>query len=140
VALVGEQAMKDDARAQIERLLLSYATHADAGEPEGLVALFAADAELRVPGRTFTGRQDLARFFGVGRSESAEPHRMKHVLTNMVVDIAEPGHASAVTYFQLLRGGGLSAWGRYIDELAEIDGHWHITAREVAVDGPQPAG
>jgi 3-phenylpropionate/cinnamic acid dioxygenase small subunit len=130
--------MTDDACWRIERLLLSYATHADAGQPDALLALFVPDAELRVPGRTFTGQDRLGRFFGVGRSNDAAPHQTKHVLTNMVVDVVDGGRATAVTYFQVLQGVGISAWGRYIDELTEVDGEWRIVTCEIAVDGPQP--
>jgi hypothetical protein len=127
--------MSDDAR-EIERLLLSYATFADGGQPGKLVALFADDGEVRAMGRSFVGRDRLVKFFSAA---PAGVHKTKHVLTNIVIDFDGPDLASSVTYFQVLNTSGLQAWGRYIDELRRVDGAWRIAVREVAIDGPAPA-
>ena len=123
--------MSDDVRA-IERLILSYATFADGGEPDRIVGLFADDGEVRAMGRTFAGER-LAKFYGAA---PRDVHKTKHMLSNIVVDVERNDAASAVTYFQVLNTTGLQTWGRYIDQLRKIDGFWKIAVREVAIDGP----
>jgi hypothetical protein len=123
--------VSDDIRA-IERIVLSYATFADGGEPDRIVGLFADDGEVHAMGRTFAGER-LAKFYGAA---PRDVHKTKHMLSNIVVDVDGNDEASAVTYFQVLNTTGLQAWGRYIDQLRKIDGAWKIAVREVAVDGP----
>jgi hypothetical protein len=89
-----------------------------------------------VPGRIVKGREKLGRFFGYGRTDETPAHLTKHILTNFTCEFEGDSRASTVTYFQVLQGTGLSAWGRYIDNVVSHDGQWRIAKREVAVDGP----
>jgi hypothetical protein len=117
-------------RAQIEQLILAYATFADRGDGASMATLFGAEPEIRLPGRTISGEK-VGRFFGGVRDEPGT----LHVMSNIVIDADGSDVATSVTYFQVLGASGLQAWGRYIDEFRRTDGGWRITVREVDVLG-----
>ena len=54
--------MTDD-EAAIRALIAEYALALDAGDVDGCVQLFAADAEFAVYGRSFAGRDGIAKMF-----------------------------------------------------------------------------
>jgi hypothetical protein len=118
-------------RAQIEQLILAYATFADRGDGASMAALFGSEPEIRLPGRTVSGEK-VGRFFGAVRDEA--PGTL-HVMSNIVIDADGSDRATSVTYFQVLGPAGLQAWGRYVDEFRRTDGGWRIAVREVDVLG-----
>ena len=64
---------------------------------------------------------------------------LSHHLTNIRVNVTSADTADATSYIyawhQMLDGGQLEIWGRYIDKLKIEDGRWKIDHRLVQVQG-----
>ena len=64
---------------------------------------------------------------------------LSHHLSNIRVNVTSENTAKATSYIyawhQMLDGGQLEIWGRYIDELKIEDGRWKIDHRLVQVQG-----
>ena len=132
-----------DVRSAIERIVYGYAERVDAGDFEGLAALFAhatykgggpddpgvvgADAVLAIQERM------------VRRYPDGTP-RTKHVTTNLVIDADETGGTAASRcYFTVLQAVDdfpLQAIiaGRYHDRFERADGEWRLTERVILCD------
>ena len=132
-----------DVRAAIEHIVYGYADRVDAGDFEGLAALFrhatykgggpedpgvvGADAVLAIQERM------------VRRYEDGTP-RTKHVTTNLVIEADEAaGTATARSYFTVLQQVDdfpLQAViaGRYHDRFERVDGEWRLTERVIFCD------
>ncbi len=125
----------------ITTLIYTYAERLDAGDLDGVAALFAratlrsnlrpdvrrgSDAALQ------TFRSSVALYDGVPCT--------KHVTTNVMVDIAEQQKtAAARSYFSVFQARPelplqVVIAGRYHDQFARTDGLWHFTDRMIYVD------
>jgi hypothetical protein len=128
-----------DERA-IERLMIRYAERIDADDPVGAAACFAPDG-VGVYWGEYRGRAAIAeRLDGILAGFTATSHH----LTNVAATI-EGDRATALSYvyaFHRLAGSGdfLHYWGRWVDELALIDGEWLFTRREVVGVGSMAEG
>ncbi len=132
-----------DVRSAIERIVYGYAERVDAGDFEGLAALFAhatykgggpddpgvvgADAVLAIQER-------MVRRYGDGTP------RTKHVTTNLVIDAdEEAGTAAARSYFTVLQAVDdfplqVVIAGRYHDRFERVDGEWRLAERVIFCD------
>jgi len=132
-----------DVRPAIERIVYGYAACVDAGDFEGLAALFehatykgggpddpgvfGADAVLAIQERM------------VRRYADGTP-RTKHVTTNLVIDAdEEAGTAAARSYFTVLQAVDdfplqVVIAGRYHDRFERADGEWRLTERVIFCD------
>jgi len=125
-----------------ERLIRRFALLNDAGEYEELVALFAEDgsfARPTDPDNPVVGRQAILDFF------RTRPKRTtRHLMSNVVVDVAEDGAtARSVSYVTLYSGpaGGalpvpadpVQLVGAYHDKLVLTDAGWRFAERRGSV-------
>jgi 3-phenylpropionate/cinnamic acid dioxygenase small subunit len=130
-----------DSQRQIERLLYTYAERLDAGDFEGVAALFAHASLGAEGGPAVLGRDGvLAMYRASVRLHADGTPRTRHVTTNVVVEVDEAaGTASArscFTVFQQLDDFPLQAIivGRYCDRFARTGGVWHFAERRMLLD------
>jgi 3-phenylpropionate/cinnamic acid dioxygenase small subunit len=124
-----------NAASEITALVHEYAFRLDAGDLDGVAALFA-HAELRSTRheRVLRGTAEARTLYDpVVVYEDGTPRTM-HQLTNVTVTVDAGGeHARARTYFTVLQvtGQGLHPilGGEYRDRFARIDGRWAFTER-----------
>jgi hypothetical protein len=79
-----------------QRLCLDYAHFGDSGKPEALAALFTEDGEVKLPTGTSKGRAAIA--------DGATPTPnlvMRHVMSNIRIDVESADNASGVAYLRL---------------------------------------
>ncbi|MCX4815182.1 nuclear transport factor 2 family protein [Streptomyces sp. NBC_01239] len=102
----------------------------DAGRTDEIVALYAPDAVLEVPGtEPIEGSVAIHQAF-----KGWEPTKPQlHLVSNTVVTSSGEGEATAVSDVVFLQRGE-SSWdvqitGRYVDSLRRHDGEWQFTRR-----------
>ncbi len=130
-----------DAEAAIRRLIGAYAERLDAGDLDGVAALFdhgVFGSARGGPART--GAAEVRRMYdSVILYEDGTP-RTKHVLGNVMVDVDDvAGSATAsctFTVFQAAPDVPLKPVlaGRYIDRFIRADGAWRYAERVVHPD------
>jgi ketosteroid isomerase-like protein len=120
-----------------ERVVLELARNSDRADTDAIVAMFTADAEVVLPGRTFAGHEKLRRFYGSAPRPPEGSELTKHVISNVLVDHGASAGPTVTSYFQMLNAeAGLQAWGRYVDDLVPgEDAAWLIRRHQVIVDG-----
>ena len=127
----------------ITRLIYTYAERIDAGDFAGVAELFE-DATLTFEGfgDAINGREAIERLYArsTRRYEDGTP-KTKHVMTNVVVDVAEDGATAASrSYFTVLQAvpGELALQpviaGRYRHTYQKVDGHWRVATMHVIID------
>jgi ketosteroid isomerase-like protein len=130
-----------DAEA-VRALVVAYAERLDAGDLDGLAALFADAVVVRPAGRggALVGRDAVRRLYApVIRYEDGTP-RTQHVLSNLEVAVdPEAGTATSHCVFTVLQArpsGGLGPVlsGRYQDRFARVDGRWRFVERAIHPD------
>jgi 3-phenylpropionate/cinnamic acid dioxygenase small subunit len=129
--------MSDD-HETIRNLLGTYCELMDAGDWDGLAALFAnatlTDEEGNVAAR---GAEEVRKLYAATVTYDGSP-RTRHLTTNTVIDVtADTAHArSAFVVLQAVEGFNLQPIisGRYRDSFARTDGEWHFTERVFMVD------
>ena len=135
-------AMKS-AESAITELVYTYAERIDAGDFEGVGALFA-EAEITAEGSdvSWRGQEDVtAMYVGATRRYPNGTPNSKHVTTNLIVDVDEDaGTATARSYFTVLQAvpGSLPLQpvicGRYRDSFERAGNGWRFTRRHMIVD------
>jgi 3-phenylpropionate/cinnamic acid dioxygenase small subunit len=138
-------ALGADDRLAIIDLLSRYGHTYDEGRVEALGELFTEDGEFEIRGRiggmpsVLRGRAEIVRHM-TARRQATLPAQRRHVTTNLVVDDAGSGRASAACY--LLLGSTadgtlqLPVSGRYVDDLEKgEDGRWRFRRRVLTLDG-----
>jgi 3-phenylpropionate/cinnamic acid dioxygenase small subunit len=126
---------------EIAALVYRYASMLDAGDLDGVAALFAFatwGAGTRTERLEGTGAVRRA-YDGVIIHEDGTP-RTKHVITNLVVDV-DGEHATAHSYFTVFQAHEklkppLQAIiaGRYDDRFECVDGTWRFAERIIHPD------
>ena len=129
----------------ITKLIYTYAERIDAGDFDGVADLFA-EATLTFEGygddAAVTGRDAIARLYerSTRRYDNGTPCT-KHVMTNVIVDVDDPGDTAASrSYFTVLQAvpGALALQpviaGRYRHTYARDDGGWHVVTMHVTID------
>ena len=133
----------ESARAAITALVLTYAERIDAGDFEGMAALFA-DATYRAstPGGIVSqqgAESVLATMRALVQTYDGVPST-KHVTTNLLIEIDEDGlRATCRSYFTVLQGRpgwGLQpiVAGRYHDAFVLGADGWQFTDRLIFTD------
>ena len=93
-------------------------------------------------GDAVTGRDAIAALYArtTRRYEDGTP-RTKHVMTNVMVDVADDGEtASSRSYFTVLQAvpGELALQpviaGRYRHTYAQLDGRWEVATMHITID------
>ena len=132
---------RDDDEA-IRSLVIAYAEHLDAGDLDGVAALFD-QGEFRSTrrGEALVGREAVRAMYAPVIVYDDGTPRTKHVLGNIQVDVASPDSSEATarctfTVLQAVPDGSLRAIlvGRYHDRFVRSDGAWHFAARTVHPD------
>jgi ketosteroid isomerase-like protein len=135
-----DDAVSSDAEA-VRALVVAYAERLDAGDLDGVAALFE-DAVVRPAhsGAVLVGRDAVRRMYDpVILYEDGTP-RTKHVLANHEVAVDEAaGTATSQCVFTVLgtrADGGLGPLlaGRYEDRFARVDGRWRFVERIIVPD------
>lgn len=131
-----------DAEAAIRTLIGAYAERLDAGDLDGVAALFEHGVFRSAArgGSVRTGATEVRRMYdSVVLYDDGTP-RTKHVLGNVMVDIDEvAGSATAActfTVFQSTPDGSLNPVlaGRYLDTFTRADRVWRYSERVVHPD------
>lgn len=125
--------------AAIEAMLSRYSACADRSpDSEGWESCFTADVEVRIfgPGRSvplvLTGRDAVEAAFG----GTADPIPHLHVVANTVIEPDGEGVRldSCFARIDLLAGGRIGSFGRYVDRAAlSGDGRWRMSHRDIRV-------
>jgi uncharacterized protein (TIGR02246 family) len=127
----------------ITKLIYTYAERIDAGDFAGVGELFA-DATLTFEGYgdAVSGRDAIEALYTrtTRRYEDGTP-RTKHVMTNVMVDVADDGAtALSRSYFSVLQAvpGALALQpviaGRYRHAYERTEGRWRVTAMHITID------
>ena len=127
----------------IASLIYTYAERIDAGDFAGIGELFA-EATLTFEGfdGAVSGREDIEALYtrSTRRYEDGTP-QTKHVMTNVIVDVADDGSSAASrSYFTVLQAvpGALTLQpivaGRYCHTYRHADGAWQVATMHVTID------
>jgi len=125
------------ARESIRDLVARYNANADAGRFDDVLALFAGNATMTIPGRTYQGSAEIRSIFTSTR-DRAIPGPVRHHTSTHQIDLVDETAATGRCYFTVITAIGLDHWGRYVDAYAQIDGRWVFADRQVTVDGYSP--
>lgn len=116
----------------IHELMSRYAERIDANDPVGAAACFAEDGIGDYWGE-FTGPEAIAeRLSGILDQFSATSHNLSNVQITL-----DGETATALSYVYAFHRMAenyepMHYWGRWVDELKKIKGHWFFARREVA--------
>ena len=135
--------VQETASEAITKLIYTYAERIDAGDFDGVAEVFA-HATLTFEGfaDAVTGRDAIAALYTrtTRRYEDGTP-RTKHVMTNVMVDVADDGEtASSRSYFTVLQAvAGQFALqpviaGRYRHTYTRRDGRWEVATMHITID------
>jgi ketosteroid isomerase-like protein len=123
----------------ISTLIMTYAERIDAGDLDGVAALFA-HATWRVPVRAepFSGSAAVRRVYDAVILYDGRPCT-RHVVTNLVVELHGADRAVARSYFtvfQALPDFPLQPIiaGRYHDAFERVNGAWRFADRLILSD------
>jgi uncharacterized protein (TIGR02246 family) len=135
--------VQETAAEAITRLIYTYAERIDAGDFAGVAEVFAhATLTFEGFGHAVSGREAIAALYErtTRRYEDGTP-KTKHVMTNMMVDVAEGAEsASSRSYFTVLQAvpGELALQpviaGRYRHSYTRVDGRWQVATMHIMID------
>ena len=128
-------------RAEIEALVHAYAQRLDDGDLDGVAGLFEhATWRSDTTGQALRGVDEVRRVYDRVVLYDGKP-RTKHVITNLVVEVAEDRTtASARCYFTVLQGIvpgepiQVILAGRYVDRFEKVDAGWRFADRLFVTD------
>ena len=130
-----------EAHEAIRNLLGRYCELMDAGDWDGLAALFDGAVLMDFDGHEAArGRDGALRLYRDGTQTYEGSPRTRHLTTNSVIDVDEPAGTatarSSFAVFQATDALGLQpiAAGRYRDRFERRDGEWVFTERAFALD------
>jgi 3-phenylpropionate/cinnamic acid dioxygenase small subunit len=128
---------------RIATLLYTYAERIDSGDFVRVAQIFArATLTFEGFGDAVAGAPAVQALYErtTRRYDDGTP-RTKHVMTNVMVEVADDGTSAASrSYFTVLQAvpGALALQpiiaGRYRHAYAMEDGHWHVTAMHIIID------
>lgn len=122
----------DDARA-IERLIIDYAAHNDAGDWDAVAALYVNGGRMSrptAPDEFIEGREAILVAF------KARPARTtRHICANIRVDV-DGDTATGTSQILLFTGHDAPKVGSYHDKLARTADGWRFTERRGSLDFP----
>jgi 3-phenylpropionate/cinnamic acid dioxygenase small subunit len=136
--------MMDSAR-QIENLLYSYAERLDAGDLDGVAALFEhgriCGVEDGPPETVFTGSTGVRRMYGMAtRLHDDGTPKTKHLTSNVQIYVDdEAGSARSRANYCVTQSTPelplqIIVTGHYRDTFHRIDGEWWFDSRTMYVD------
>ena len=121
----------------IAALVFTYAERVDAGDLDGMAALFA-HSTYRSHVHEYDGAEELARVMKSRIILYDGTPRTKHVTTNLIVDVTGDA-ATARSYFTVFQQTPdlplqPIVAGRYHDRFERVGGSWRFADRLVLVD------
>jgi ketosteroid isomerase-like protein len=135
--------VQETASEAITKLIYTYAERIDAGDFAGVGELFAhATLTFEGFGDAVAGSDAIAALYArtTRRYEDGTP-RTKHVMTNVMVDVADEGEVAASrSYFTVLQAvpGALALQpviaGRYRHTYERVDGRWRVLTMHIIID------
>lgn len=128
-------------RAEITALVHEYARRLDAGDLEGVAALFEqATWRSESTGEVRRGRKEVHAVYERVLLSDGSP-RTKHLITNLIIDVKpDADRASGECCFTVLQGmeAGepipIILAGRYVDRFEKFAGVWRFSDRLFVVD------
>jgi ketosteroid isomerase-like protein len=135
--------VQETASEAITKLIFTYAERIDAGDFAGVGELFAhATLTFEGFGDAVAGRDAIAALYGrTTRRYGDGTPGTKHVMTNVMVDVADDGEAaSSRSYFTVLQAipGALALQpviaGRYRHTYERVDGRWRVLTMHIIID------
>lgn len=118
-------------RLEIQELVARYNHAIDSGEGSAFAATFTASGSLDIGHQIIGGRDDLESF---AKALPVRFHAPRHITSNLVLE-GDGSQATMRAYVQMyvLSGEppqpGLSASGKYEDELSKEGGRWLFVRR-----------
>jgi uncharacterized protein (TIGR02246 family) len=135
--------VQETASEAITKLIYTYAERIDAGDFAGVAELFEhATLTFEGFGDAVAGRDAIEALYtrSTRRYEDGTP-RTKHVMTSVMVDVADDGaRASSRSYFTVLQAvpGALALQpviaGRYRHTYDGAGGRWRVATMHVTID------
>lgn len=134
--------MNEPDHVAIANLVYRYGELIDAGDYDGIGALFA-DAVITTDGsehETVGAEAVTAMYERSTRRYVDGTPRSKHVITNLIIEVDEKrGTGTCRSCYTVLQQTDALALqpiiaGRYRDEFARVDGAWRFAHRHMAVD------
>lgn len=127
------------AETRIKNLLYRYAELMDAGDLEGVAALFSR-ARTKTGGKWLEGSEPMLALWRANvRIYPCGTPRTKHVITNAIVEVdEEAGTATSRSYYTVLQATPdlplqVICAGRYHDAFARENGEWHFSERDYSL-------
>jgi 3-phenylpropionate/cinnamic acid dioxygenase small subunit len=134
------QAPRGTAEREITALVHEYARRLDAGDLDGVAALFEhATWRSTETGQTLEGTERIRRVYDRVVLYDGSP-RTKHLITNLDVELLDTDTASAHCYFTVLQGVvpgqpvDVILSGRYVDRFEKVGGSWRFADRLFVTD------
>lgn len=130
-------------RAEIETLVVRYATALDTLDADAYAGVFAEDAVFDVAGTVHTGRAAIRKIVtdlqaSRARNEAAgtPSPRLYHVMANTSIEVIDGTNARHQSYAQTVRAAEngqfiVGFMGRYEDVVVKRDGRWVIQSRKL---------
>jgi len=132
------------ARESIRDIVARYNSLGDSGRVGEMMALFADDARLEVPGRDPLEGVAAIRDFFLSVTEAAPdaaPLRsLRHHTATHRIELETATTARGSCYFAVYTQDGLDHWGCYKDTYRLCAGSWLFSSRTVRLDGVIPGG
>lgn len=125
-----------DPRTEIRHIQSIYNTAGDRGRIEEVIAVFAADGILEIPGQSLAGREAIAGFLsGVATkgAPSVDLRGSRHHLSTSRIELEGEDAAQGWTYFFVMRAGQMLQEGTYIDRFVRTAEGWRIAHRRVKI-------
>lgn len=128
-----------NSRDEIAELVYTYAERLDAGDLDGVAALFTHAIYGAAEGAACRGAAEVRAALDLVKLHGGTP-RTKHVTTNLVVHLdEEAGTATARSYFTVLQGTAtlplqIVVAGRYEDRFERVGGTWRFAERRIHLD------
>lgn len=133
-----------EATLAVQALVGRYAHLADAGRMEECATLFAPDATVLVIGKERTGRAAIQGWLEA-MAASSGARVGKHIVSVVVVEAGQSGHASARSDMLYVSAAPGTPWqvlaiGEYHDQFVESAQGWCFARREIVFTSqPQAA-
>ena len=130
-----------DVFAGVYTTVAAHAQAQDAGNTDGIMALYTPDAVLEVPGMgVFEGADAIRACWDKWKPQGLQ----RHMPVNVVITDWDAGRARATTDVVYIAQGD-AGWSiqivaRYHDEFRPVDGKWLLSRRADEYIGWQPPG
>ena len=118
--------------ADCERLIKRSINLSDAHDWDAVAALYTEDARFArpsQPGVFIEGREAILASF-----LARPPREQRHVVSNVVVDVEDAGHARAFSVIVLYQGEAAPMVGTYTDRLVRTVEGWRFAERVGGLD------